>query len=212
MPTQRCFKLISNRDPQYPEVCRLLRERFATVFQANVARQPTMTLVMTTPEDQEITACMTMNEDQGSAFFSERYLDSPVEVVASRVLKRPVSRYQIIELGGLATRRWDGAGTELIRQAPWFMVGLGYRYALMTATSSLRRAIERYTAPFATLGPAYIEALPEEERAQWGDYYKHNPTVGVIDLLEAANRWLSNTRPEHNVHEMVVRLQTEAVG
>ncbi|MEO6602232.1 MAG: thermostable hemolysin [Polyangiaceae bacterium] len=129
----------------------------------------------------EVVACAGLTFASTRPFFSERYLDEPVETaIEKRIGSRP-QREQIVEIGSLASGV-PGLGSEIIRFTPVFVWSLGMQYILCTSTASLSLALQRLHIPFTALGSAEAERLDPSERGRWGGYYESGPRVGVIPL------------------------------
>jgi hypothetical protein len=162
----------------------LVRERYAVSFGADVMPRPHAFLAGCIPGSRaggEVVACAGVTFASSRPFFSERYLDEPVErVIEGRVGERP-KREHIVEIGSLASAV-PGAGSEIIRFTPVFIWWLGMQYILCTSTATLSSTLKRLHIPFTALGSAEAERLEPAERGRWGGYYESRPSVGVIPL------------------------------
>ena len=92
-----------------------------------------------------------MSSGRAGTFFSERYFAEPAEVEIACALVRPVDRDQLVEIGALSAEGGDGSGTQLVSYLPWFLLGLGYRWALMTATVQVQPLFRRTGMEFDPL-------------------------------------------------------------
>lgn len=111
--------------------------------------------------------------------FSERYLDGPLEEVIFQQTDLQLARYQIAEVGSLASDN-PNAAADLIRLMPiitWFM---GCKAVLCTSTRRLRRLLSFHQVPYLVLADASPEMLSAEEKVAWGSYYEQTPQTGVV--------------------------------
>lgn len=110
-------------------------------------------------------------------FFSERYLDEPVEDVLARLARRPVARAGIVEVTTLAAAR-PGHALPLIAEIVALARARGIEWAFFTLTARLRATLRRWGVPVLDLGPARPERLPDA--AAWGRYYESQPRVCAV--------------------------------
>ena len=111
------------------------------------------------------------------AFFSECYLDLPIEQLLQEYLGRTVRRDKIVEVSHLAA---PGSGRSLpfvqnlieslrTRDAEW---------AIFTATRPLRSLLRRNRLSMIELGCADRNRVPNPE--SWGQYFKHDPRIMAV--------------------------------
>ena len=110
-------------------------------------------------------------------FFSEQYLDAPVEHVVSAALGLPVSRGQIVEFTSLSSVR-PGAAMPLVAAVIRDCLSRGYRCGLFTATNRLRALLRRTGLTVVELGRASPDRVADPEN--WGSYYRHDPRVMAV--------------------------------
>ena len=110
----------------------------------------------------------------GTALFLEAYLDQPVELVASAVLRRTVARDAIVEIGNFAAGNAI-AMVELWGRAANDLGGCG-EIAVATLTAPLRRMFARIGVPVIAVAPADPARLADGA-AEWGSYYATGPKV-----------------------------------
>lgn len=120
--------------------------------------------------------------DQGPLFL-EQYLDAPVEILVAASFGRHAGRRQIAEVGNLAGAS-PGALRSLIPTLTHRLQDEGYRFVAFTGSARLCNGFSRLGLPLRVVAPAPPERLPEAERALWGRYYDHQPSVmlGDVDL------------------------------
>ena len=121
--------------------------------------------------------------------FLEQYLDAPIEACALARFGRRAPRSHIVEIGNLAGAT-PGALRSLIPAVTAWLLAEGHEFVAFTGAAPLRNAFGRLGLPLCELAAARIECLPEEQRADWGQYYAMNPAVMLGDI-GAGRRLLS---------------------
>ncbi|MDH4125385.1 MAG: thermostable hemolysin [Gammaproteobacteria bacterium] len=119
-----------------------------------------------------------------SELFLERYLDSRVERAISRVVKAPVDRHQVVEIGNLAAAV-PGSASLLFALLATVLDRAGIHWVVCTATPQVRSMLNRMQFPSHTICAAEAAALGSEA-GDWGNYYACRPQVIVGDTRIAA--------------------------
>lgn len=110
-------------------------------------------------------------------FFSEAYLDAPIENILARAVGRPVARSRIVEVTSLAGFR-AGNALALVGHIVPHCRNLGHEWAFFTITDRLRALLRRSGLKCLDLAPARRERVSYPER--WGSYYECAPRVTAI--------------------------------
>lgn len=110
-------------------------------------------------------------------FFSEAYLDAPIEGLLTARFGQPVARRQVFEVTTLASRASE-ISPIFIRQLVRFGKRAGFHWSMFTATARLRALLYRLGIPMAELQPADPARLGDAWR--WGRYYAESPVVCVV--------------------------------
>jgi hypothetical protein len=110
-------------------------------------------------------------------FFSEAYLDEPINETLSFVTDEEVRADEVIEVVTLASSRacaalpmLDAITSEGRRR--------GMRFGFFTATSRLRSILQRAGLPLIPLAPALGERIANAR--SWGRYYRTDPWVCAL--------------------------------
>lgn len=189
----------------------LVREQYASSFGADVEPNPDAFVVgrsSATPANSEIiAACAGIMFASGKRFFSERYLDDPIEKHVERLFGTKPERQRIVEIGPLASRK-GGSGKEIIRLTPMIMWCLSMQYIMCTATGPLIETFQYLKIPFSPLKVASRNRLAAAERDRWGSYYDSRPVVGVIPLNGIASLF-SDTTGRYAFADPVITLLDE---
>lgn len=128
-------------------------------------------------------------------FFSEAYLDAPIEWLLSARTGAAVARDAIFEVTMLASRRAE-ASSGFLRRIALLGRQAGFEWSFFTATTQLRKLLSGLGIPTVELAPADPRRLPDADR--WGSYYAHAPEVCAV-----SDGWLDGTieaRPEVSPH------------
>jgi hypothetical protein len=115
-------------------------------------------------------------------FFSEIYLDSPIDELLRAAIGRPVHRCQIFEITTLASRSAE-ISPLFIRQLALLGKIAGFEWSFFTATARLRLLLSQLGIPFTQLEAADPARLANAD--SWGRYYTQAPIVCAVN-----RRWL----------------------
>jgi len=110
-------------------------------------------------------------------FFSERYLDTPIEDALSAISARTVHRSAIFEVTTLASRA-PLATAGFIGQIGAFGEEAGFEWSFFTLTRRLHLLVSRLGIALTYLGEADHRRITDSER--WGTYYASQPKVYAV--------------------------------
>ncbi len=110
-------------------------------------------------------------------FFSEIYLDRPVEIVIGAIAGENTTREHIVEISSLAAMQ-AGAALPFLNGIIDLCRSIGFEWAFFTATAPLRRLIARAGIVAVDLAPARRERIANP--ISWGTYYDHRPRVVAV--------------------------------
>jgi Thermostable hemolysin len=177
--------VISESHARRSEVERFIADVYRDHYSASVPSFPPHLIAMLDGSGECLCASGLRFGETG--FFSERYLDLPIERLLSRVARVPVRRESIFEVTGLASRAPHRA-TQFLRYVVAYGELAGFDWAFFTATNRLRELLGRLGLPPLALAPADPNRL---DNAQvWGSYYSAAPVVCAINRT-AAREFLS---------------------
>lgn len=152
-----------------------IRTTYWERFQARLARLPrTLVASVSTSGIIECAAGVRFSEHD---FFSECYLDLPVEIALQHRFGLPVQRSRIIEVCNLAGRK-PGRSKSFIASFIEFAKSDEFDWVIFTATKSLRALLERSGLRMTQLGRA--ERFRVANPSDWGSYYEHDPRVMAV--------------------------------
>jgi hypothetical protein len=133
--------------------------------------------IFTLLNDRGEIVCAAGLRSQGDGFFSERYLDSPIEQTLGAVSKRTIARSEIFEVTTFASRM-PRATVGFIEAIRGFGEANGFLWSFFTLTRRLQRLVERLGHPLTHLADADYRRISDHER--WGTYYASEPKVFAI--------------------------------
>jgi len=122
-------------------------------------------------------SCAAGVRTEHDGFFSEAYLDAPVEEVLSIAFGETIRRSQIFEVSTLASRA-PRATTGFIESIGRFGESNGFMWSFFTLTRRLHRLVERLGCPLIHLADADRRRVSDHQR--WGTYYAFEPKVFAI--------------------------------
>lgn len=157
----------------------------AQFFQCHGARiDHFLPLLLSLEGDNGCRAALGLQPAYLGPLFLEQYLSHPAEQVTAQVLRQPVYRRDIMEVGNLvATGGNDAALLYLLLVA--VLARAGFPWVLFTATPAVERGIRRLGFAIAPICPADPSRL-EGGAGRWGSYYDNTPRVMfglVVDTL-----------------------------
>lgn len=111
-------------------------------------------------------------------FFSEQYLDLPIEALLGTAAGHAVQRARIFEVTTLASQA-PGAAVGFLGHIVDWGQQQGFDWAFFTATDRLRALLRRLGLPLLALAGADPARLTDAGR--WGRYYLSGPSVCAVD-------------------------------
>lgn len=178
------FEVIAQEHRLRPSAEACIRSAFRRDHGAQMGALPRWLVADTEGTRVTCAASLRFAED---GFFSECYLDQPIERLIALHTGTLPNRATLVEVGSLAAGRPGKVG-DLVCGIIQFLQAREMRWAFFTATARLRVFLRRAGIPLIELAaadPARIDA-PE----MWGSYYRQAPKVMLVGdaMLAAASR------------------------
>lgn len=167
--------LVPRSHPLRGEAEACIAEVYERAFGASGLDFPSLLVAWADAEGRPLCAAGLRTAADG--FFSEAYLDRPIERLLAARSGRPVARAVVFEVTTLASRRAE-ASPAFLRQLAVFGHCAGFRWAFFTATERLRRLLGGLGIPAVELAAADPARLPDAGR--WGSYYSRAPRVCAV--------------------------------
>ena len=110
-------------------------------------------------------------------FFSECYLDLPIEQVLEEHLAHAVRRDRIVEISHLGGTS-PGRSLPFVQKLIELLRAVDTEWAIFTATKPLRSLLRRNGLAMIELGCADRSRVSNPD--SWGDYFKHDPRIMAV--------------------------------
>ena len=165
-----------------PAAEQLIAEVYALHYAARITTFPATLIGMRS--DRDTLLCAAGLRFAADGFFSECYLDAPVDAMLSGLSPSPVRRESVFEVTSLASRAPHVVGSFL-RKIVACGEAAGFEWAFFTATAPLKALLERIGLPLVPLVTADRARVANPE--SWGTYYQLAPSVYAVhrDLVGA---------------------------
>lgn len=160
-----------------------IREIYYQTYFAKPAGFPRKLLVRYKQNGDILCAAGLRTSEDG--FFSECYLDLPIELALSTTIGRTVSRADICEVTALVSKSPHETGAfidDIVAQ----IAALGFRWSFYTLTSRLALLLKRKGLSPIDLAPAEARRVPSPEA--WGRYYLTSPRVFAVSIEHLRSR------------------------
>ncbi len=159
--TIRPAVLISRDDALRDRTESCIRDVYSNTFGAEIVAFPERLVAALDAHDEPVCAAGLRTELDG--FFSESYLDHPVEEVIQHHAGSVAQRGYIFEVTTLASRKVE-ASSDFVRQIAILRRTAGFEWPVSTATDRLRKLLYRLGLPLAVLGRADPTRIERAER------------------------------------------------
>lgn len=186
----------------YARACDHVRTVYRDAYGAEV-RQFAPVLATATHRNGAL-LCVAGLRTAATGFFSDSYLDRPLDQRLSGLGQGQVSADQVLEVVSLATTSHFAVLPLLDAITVWGRAH-ALTWGVFTATAPLRRLLRRAGMPFADLAAARPECLPDPQ--SWGSYYETDPRVCALNDSWAG---MGRLNPRHG--KGVVGIVTKAVA
>lgn len=128
-------------------------------------------------DDADHPVCAAGLRKAADGFFSEIYLDSPIEQVLLMRTGETVARNRIFEVTTLASRNPE-VSPLFIRQLALLGKVAGFEWSFFTATTRLRKLLCQLGIPIVELAAADPTRVANLD--SWGSYYTQSPLVCAV--------------------------------
>src|ERR1700688_5299329 len=167
--------LLGNDDPARHAAEAFIKSIYTARYGARLGTFPSRIIALLDDRDEILCAAGLRFGDDG--FFSERYLDIPIEDAVSAISARTVERSAIFEVTTLASRA-PLVTAEFIAEIGSFGERAGFEWSFFTLTRRLQLLVRRLGIPLTYLGEADRRRMADSER--WGTYYAFEPKVYAV--------------------------------
>jgi Thermostable hemolysin len=171
----RTTALLTNDDARKHSAEEFIKNTYAARYGARLETFPSRIIALLDHRDEILCAAGLRFLDDG--FFSECYLDTPIEDVVSAMSARAVNRSAIFEVTTLASRA-PLATAEFIAAIGNFGEKAGFEWSFFTLTRRLHLMVSRLGIGPTLIAEADRRRIADSER--WGSYYACHPKVYAV--------------------------------
>ncbi|MGD0184792.1 MAG: thermostable hemolysin [Roseiarcus sp.] len=187
--------MLGPSSPRRREAEEFIQKVYLTRHAANLIGFPPN--IIACLDDNAAMVCAAGLRAERDGFFSERYLDAPIESVLGAVYGRPVARASVVEVCNLASRA-PRVTAAFIREIAELGGTSGFDCSFFTLTRRLSVMVERLGVDLTYLAEADYRRIPDFER--WGEYYAHQPKVYAAAKSAFARARLSEPQDVRHAH------------
>lgn len=167
------------------EVEAFIADAFQREHRANVNHF--MPVLLTLQSSQgELQAVAGLRTATQQKLFLEQYMDLPIERMIASVLRKPVDRQHIVEIGNLAANR-QGASRYLFVALTALLMQWDLPWLSFTGTRQVHNVFKRLGLNPVSVCPANKSRLSIDS-SEWGSYYDKDPHVMIGDVQGGYNQ------------------------
>ena len=167
--------IVTPGDPGRIEVEHFIRKTYRDEYGAVLSEFPALIMAAFNGHGQIAAAAGIRSEADG--FFSEAYLDHPIEALLTALCDSKVERREIFEVTSLASREPRKTAAFIDAIVRYGMLH-GFQWSFFTLTLRLRQLLDRLGLDLAFLGSA--DRFRIRNHQSWGTYYAAEPGVFAI--------------------------------
>lgn len=185
--------IVTRTDPGRFEIEAFIKKVYSLRYNASVDDFPARLIAFRGDDDELLCAAGLRTAEDG--FFSEHYLDAPIEKILGDLSSQAVARDEIVEVSTLVSLAPNEV-SQFIADMISFGKANGFSWSFFTATARLRRIVEKLGLCPIYLADADRERIVNFER--WGNYYAEKPRVFAITSPPLAARLSAVHPPERH--------------
>jgi hypothetical protein len=167
--------IVTRDDPSRPDIEAFIKKIYRLTYNASVDDFPARLIAFSGDNDELLCAAGLRTAEDG--FFSEKYLDAPIEKILGDLSRQTVGRDEIVEVSTLVSLA-PAEVSKFIADMISFGKANRFSWSFFTATARLRRVVEKLGLSPIYLGDADHRRIVNFER--WGNYYAGEPRVYAI--------------------------------
>lgn len=173
----RTSVLVDDHDARRPDIEEFIRDIYYKSYFAKPSKLPRSILAKYNSQGEILCAAGLRTPADG--FFSECYLDGPIEQALGAAIGTKVRRADICEVSALVSRSPHETGA-FIDDIASQIADLGFRWSFYTLTNRLAQLLKRKGLSPIDLAPAEAQRVPSPET--WGRYYLTSPRVFAVSI------------------------------
>lgn len=168
------FALVSRHDRRRPAVESLIRHLYWTRYRASPSFASTLVAELDHAGRVECAAGIRFG---AQPFFSECYLDRPIEDALRVRIGQNVDRDRMVEVCHLASNK-PGRSLPFVQKVIDLLRGTDSEWAIFTAIKPLRDLLRRNGLAMVELALADHRRVPDP--GNWGSYFEHDPRIMAV--------------------------------
>ncbi len=168
-------EILDRHDISWSSAAEFMRNVYRNSYGAELATFPNRILARFDRHGTVLCAAGLRSDTDG--FFSEYYLDQPIEAALADIVGHPVARNAICEVTTLVSRAPHETSyfvDDIVRLA----AELGFRWSFFTLTRRLALMVRHKGLSPYDLAAATADRVPQPEK--WGRYYQTSPRVFAV--------------------------------
>lgn len=168
-------RIVDECDPRRIDTENFIRTTYALRYGAVITEFPRRLLALFDANGRVV--CAAGLRDARETFFSESYLDAPIELILGQCSGTKVERSAVFEVSTLASQT-PCSSAGFVRDIIAFGEAEGFRWSFFTATSRLHLLLSRLGIGPISLGEARADRVAGA--SHWGTYYASRPRVCAV--------------------------------
>jgi hypothetical protein len=168
---------------------RFIREIYREEYGATVGEFPPRLITILDERGEILCAAGLRSRDDG--FFSERYLNSPIEAALGRLRGEVVRRDRVFEISTFASRSPHSVPC-FVGQVIEYGEDAGFEWGFFTLTHRLSLLLNRIGLELTPLGAATSARM--DDSSSWGNYYETDPKVYAGNRDSLTTRFATRRR------------------
>ena len=123
--------------------------------------------------------------------FLETYLNQPIESVIGDIVRQPILRSAIVEVGQFIVDD-KAIIPDFFRDLVPFLQSRNYQWISFTATNRVQSLLTRVRFSGKAIAAATLDRIGNDVK-NWGRYYEFDPCVIVGKLSDPQGKWIMDT-------------------
>ncbi|MDQ0390954.1 thermostable hemolysin [Labrys monachus] len=167
--------IVDAQDVRRSNVELFIKNVYSLRYGAHIDEFPSRLISLVDGQDNVICAAGIRTADDG--FFSEKYLDMPIDTALSAMSGAPIARSEVFEVSTLASRSPKNI-LDFIKVIISFGEDQRFQWSFFTLTARLHNLLMRIGIAPVYLADADKSRVSNFER--WGSYYDFKPMIYAV--------------------------------
>lgn len=168
-------EILDQHDASWSSAADFMRKIYRDSYAAELTSFPNRILARF--DRQGTVLCAAGLRSEADGFFSEHYLDQPIELALADIVGHPVARRSVCEVTTLVSQA-PHETSDFVDDIVMLAAELGFRWSFFTLTRRLALMVRHKGLSPIDLGAATAERVPYPQ--SWGRYYQTSPRVFAV--------------------------------